>query len=164
MRTAILTVSDSRKLETDHSGALLVERLEAAGHPLAERSILPDDIYAIRARVSAWIADPGIDLIISTGGTGLTGRDGTPEAIAPLLDKRIEGFGELFRQLSFAEIGPATLQSRALAGVANGHLVFCLPGSTAAVRLAWEAILQPQLDPATRPCNFPMLLPRLKEK
>ena len=164
MKAAILTVSDSRDIETDLSGAFLVEALQPAGHSLAERRILPDDIYAVRAQVSAWIADPTIELIITTGGTGITGRDGTPEAIMPLLDKQIDGFGELFRQLSYAEIGAATVQSRALAGVANGHLLFCLPGSSGAVRLAWESILKPQLDPATRPCNFPMLLPRLKER
>lgn len=163
MRSALLTVSDSRDLTSDRSGSWLAEALTAAGHAVAERALVPDDIYAIRARVSNWIADPDIELIITTGGTGITGRDGTPEAVAPLLDKTIEGFGELFRQLSFIQIGAATVQSRALAGVANNALIFCLPGSTRAVQLAWEQILKPQLDPATLPCNFAMLLPRLTE-
>ena len=163
LKLALLTVSDSRDLSNDASGDYLAQALSTAGHSLAARSLLPDDIYQIRAQVSAWIADPQIDGILSTGGTGITGRDGTPEAIAPLLDKTLEGFGELFRMLSYEDIGASTIQSRALAGVANGTLVFCLPGSSAAVRLAWDKILLPQLDRQTRPCNFAMLLPRLKE-
>lgn len=164
LRVAVLTVSDSRDLATDSSGALLVEALGAAGHVLAERALCRDDIYAIRARVSAWIADPAVEVVITTGGTGITGRDGTPEAIAPLLDKTIEGFGELFRMLSFEDIGASTIQSRCLAGVANATLIFALPGSRGAVQLAWDKILAPQLDLRTRPCNFAMLVPRLGER
>jgi len=160
---AILTVSDTRTLETDASGALLVERLTAAGHELADRAIVRDDVYAIRARVSAWIAEPAVEVVITTGGTGVTGRDGTPEAIAPLLDKELPGFGELFRSLSFAEIGTSTMQSRCLAGVANGTFVFCLPGSRHACATGWDKIIAPQLDYRTRPCNLAELLPRLKE-
>ncbi len=163
LRIAVLCISDSRSLDTDSSGAWLAQAVVTAGHALAERALVADDRYAIRAIVSRWIADSEVDVIISTGGTGLTGRDGTPEAVAPLLDKAIDGFGELFRQLSFAEIGASTVQSRALAGVANGCFLFCLPGSTGAVKLAWEQILRSQLDEATRPCNFAMLVPRLRE-
>ncbi len=163
LHIALLTVSDSRNPGTDTSGAMLQERCLSAGHELAARALVRDDVYAIRAQISAWIADPAVDAIIATGGTGITGRDRTPEAIAVLLDKTIEGFGELFRQLSFAEIGASTVQSRALGGVANGTLVFCLPGSTGACRLGWDQILESQLNSETRPCNFAMLLPRLKE-
>ncbi len=161
---AVLTVSDSRTEADDRSGKLLAERLTGAGHRLAERRIVPDDRYRIRAAVSAWIADPEVQVVISTGGTGVTGRDGTPEAIAPLLDKPIEGFGELFRALSYEEIGTSTLQSRALAGVANGTYVFCLPGSAGACRTAWERIICHQLDYRTRPCNLAELIPRLLER
>ncbi|ROR34607.1 molybdenum cofactor biosynthesis protein B [Inmirania thermothiophila] len=164
VRIAVLTVSDTRTEETDTSGRTLVERLQAAGHLLAERRIVPDDIYRIRAVVAAWIADPEVDAVITTGGTGVTGRDGTPEAVAPLLDKTLEGFGELFRAVSLQEIGTAALQSRCLAGVANGTWVFCLPGSSGACRTAWDRILREQLDARTRPCNFVELMPRLRER
>jgi molybdenum cofactor biosynthesis protein B len=161
---AVLTVSDTRTLATDKSGGLLVDRLADAGHALADRQIVPDDIYRIRAVVSAWIADPGVDAVITTGGTGITGRDGTPEAVEPLLDKVIEGFGELFRALSFADIGTSSLQSRCLAGVANGTFVFCLPGSTNACATGWDRLIAAQLDYRHRPCNLVELMPRLKEK
>ena len=161
---AVLTVSDSRTEETDKSGALLVQRLGAAGHRLAEKRIVPDDVYRIRAVVAQWIAEDSVQVAISTGGTGVTGRDGTPEAIAPLLDKTIEGFGETFRMLSYEEIKTSTLQSRALAGVANGTYVFCLPGSSGACRTAWDRIIAAQLDYRTRPCNLVELMPRLRER
>ncbi len=164
VRIAVLTVSDTRTTATDKSGALLVERLGTAGHVLADRQIVPDDIYRIRAVVSAWIADPAVDAVITTGGTGITGRDGTPEAIAPLLDKVIEGFGELFRALSFQDIGTSTLQSRCVAGVANGTFVFCLPGSTNACATGWDRLIVTQLDYRHRPCNLVELMPRLKER
>ena len=161
---AVLTVSDTRTEETDKSGALLVQRLGAAGHRLAEKRIVPDDVYRIRAVVAHWIAEEPVQVVISTGGTGVTGRDGTPEAVAPLLDKTIEGFGEIFRVLSYEEIGTSTLQSRALAGVANGTYVFCLPGSSGACRSAWDRIIAAQLDYRTRPCNLVELMPRLRER
>ncbi len=161
---AVLTVSDTRTEANDKSGQLLAARLTAAGHRLAARQIEKDDIYRIRAMVSAWIADPAVQAVITTGGTGLTGRDGTPEAIAPLLDKEILGFGELFRTVSLEDIGTSTLQSRALGGVANGTFIFCLPGSTGACATGWDRILAPQLDYRTRPCNFVELIPRLTEK
>lgn len=161
---AVLTVSDSRNEETDTSGRLLAERLQGAGHRLAEKVITPDNLYQIRALVSRWIVEPAIQAIIITGGTGLTGRDQTPEAVRPLLDKEIDGFGELFRSLSFAEIGAATVQSRVLAGIANATFIFCVPGSTNACRLAWDGILKEQLDSRTRPCNFVQLFPRLKRE
>jgi len=164
VRIAILTVSDSRDEHSDKSGRVLVERLVGAGHRLAEKVIVPDDIYQIRAVVSRWIADPGVNVVITTGGTGVTGRDSTPEAVAPLLDKQIEGFGELFRTVSFAEIGASTIQSRAFAGLANGTFLFCLPGSSGACRTAWDKILLAQLDHSTRPCNFAQLIPRLLER
>lgn len=160
---ALLTVSDTRTPADDHSGDALQQRLEAAHHRLQERVIVPDDRYRIRAEMSRWIADPRVQVVISSGGTGLTGRDGTPEAVAPLLDKTIEGFGELFRVLSFETIGTSTLQSRCLAGVANGTLIFVLPGSLDAVQTAWDRLIGPQLDPNTRPCNLVQLLPRLRE-
>jgi molybdopterin adenylyltransferase len=161
---AILTVSDSRSEIDDHSGALLRDQALAAGHRVIAREIVRDDVYQMRAVFSRWIADPQVQVVISTGGTGITGRDSTPEALTPLLDKTLEGFGELFRSVSFAEIGASTLQSRALAGLANGTFLFCLPGSSGACRTAWEQILMPQLDHRTRPCNFAQLLPRLLEK
>ncbi len=164
LRIAVLTVSDSRDEQTDKSGALLVQRLTEAGHLLADKQIVIDDIYAIRARLCQWIADAQVNAVISTGGTGVTGRDGTPEAIQPLLDKEITGFGELFRQLSYPHIKTSTLQSRALAGVANATYIFCLPGSTGACRDAWDGILRHQLDIRTRPCNLVELMPRLLEK
>lgn len=160
---AVLTISDTRTEENDTAGKILVERLQAAGHQLAEKMLAKDNIYQIRAIVSKWIANPSIRVIITTGGTGLTGRDKTPEAIMPLLDKQIEGFGELFRAISFTEIGTSTLQSRALAGVANGTYLFCLPGSTGACQTGWDKLLQPQLDARTHPCNFVEMLPRLLE-
>lgn len=160
---AILTVSDSRDEQSDKSGALLAERLGQAGHRLAGKLIVPDDIYAIRAAVSRWIADPAVQAVITTGGTGVTGRDGTPEAVKPLLDKELEGFGELFRAISFADIGTSALQSRALAGVANATYVFCVPGSTGACATAWDRLIAAQLDSRTRPCNLVELMPRLRE-
>jgi molybdenum cofactor biosynthesis protein B len=163
LRIAVLTVSDTRDETTDKSGALLVSRLSAAGHELAEKAIVRDDVYAIRAIVSRWIADEKVEVIIATGGTGLTGRDGTPEAVRPLLDKTIEGFGELFRTISYEEIGPSSLQSRCVAGVANATYVFCLPGSSNACATGWDKLIGPQLDFRTRPCNLAELIPRLKE-
>jgi molybdenum cofactor biosynthesis protein B len=160
---AVMTVSDTRTEETDTSGQLLVARLAAAGHRLFEKTIVPDDIYAIRAALSLWISASGVQAVLVTGGTGLTGRDGTPEAVRPLLDKEIPGFGELFRVLSYNDIGASSLQSRALAGVANGTIVFCLPGSSGACALAWDSLIQQQLDSRTRPCNLVELLPRLRE-
>jgi molybdenum cofactor biosynthesis protein B len=160
---ALLTVSDTRTLAEDCSGDALQQRLEASGHRLVQRLLVPDDRYQIRSEVSRWIADAGVQVVISSGGTGLTGRDGTPEAVAPLLDKTIEGFGELFRVLSFETIGTSSLQSRALAGVANGTVIFVLPGSLDAVQTAWDRLISAQLNGATRPCNLVQLLPRLRE-
>ncbi len=163
LNIAILTVSDTRTEENDTSGKTLVERLTAAGHRLADKRIVRDDKYQLRAVVSAWIADPAVDIVISTGGTGITGRDGTPEAIEILLDKKLDGFGEIFRMISWEEIHTSTIQSRALGGVANGTLIFCVPGSSGACRTAWDKLLEPQLDYRTRPCNFVELIPRLLE-
>jgi len=163
LNIAVLTVSDTRTEETDRSGRALIEMLEADGHRLADRKIVPDDVYRIRAQMSHWIADPGVQVIVTTGGTGFTGRDGTPEAVMPLLDKVMDGFGELFRALSYEGIGTSTMQSRALGGVANGTFVFCLPGSTGACRDGWSKLLSPQLDYRTRPCNLVELMPRLLE-
>ncbi len=163
LNIAVLTVSDSRTEETDTSGRILVQRLKEAGHDLARKLIVPDDIYRIRAVVSGWIADADVQVVITTGGTGVTGRDGTPEAVAPLLDKEIVGFGEIFRAVSFNQIKTSTLQSRAIAGVANGTYIFCVPGSTGACKTAWDEVLVHQLDYRTRPCNFAELLPRLLE-
>jgi len=160
---AVITVSDSRSEADDKSGAILVERLQQAGHTLGEKVIVRDDIYQIRAIVSRLIADPNMQAVVLTGGTGVTGRDGTPEAISVLLDKEIEGFGEIFRSISYQEIGSSSLQSRALAGVANGTYIFSLPGSSGACKTAWDNIIQAQLDIRTRPCNLAMLIPRLKE-
>jgi molybdenum cofactor biosynthesis protein B len=160
---AVLTVSDSRTEATDSSGRLLVDRLIAAGHRLAEKAIVADDIYCIRAVVSRWIAEEAVNALITTGGTGVTGRDGTPEAVAPLLDKKISGFGELFRRLSWEQIGTSTIQSRCLAGVANGTYLFVLPGSSNACRTAWDQLISAQLDYRTRPCNLVELMPRLRE-
>lgn len=159
----VLTVSDTRTLADDSSGAYLAEALTAAGHRLHARALLPDDRYRLRALVSQWIADDAVDGILVTGGTGFTGRDSTPEALLPLLDKPMPGFGELFRALSFEEIGTSTLQSRAFAGLANATFLFALPGSTSACRTAWERIVRAQLDARTRPCNLATLRPRLKE-
>ena len=164
LNIAVLTASDTRTLEEDTSGQLLFERLTKAGHQLAAREIVPDNIYLIRALVSQWIADEYIDIVISAGGTGLTGRDGTPEAVEVLFDKKIQGFGELFRQLSYEEIATSTIQSRVTAGVANGTYIFCLPGSSGACRTAWDRILAAQLDLRSKPCNFAELIPRLRER
>lgn len=163
LNIAVLTVSDSRSLDEDGSGALLVERLLNAGHSLAARALVPDDIYRQRAVLSGWIADEAVEAVLITGGTGPTGRDRTPEALRPLLDKELEGFGELFRQLSYQEIGAAAAFSRALAGVANGTLLVALPGSTGACRTAWDGILAEQLDSRRGHCNFVALMPRLRE-
>jgi molybdenum cofactor biosynthesis protein B len=154
LNIAVLTLSDTRTPETDTSGDTLAGLLAEAGHRLADRALIPDDVYQMRAVVSRWIADPDVDVVISTGGTGLTLRDSTPEALLPLFDRHIEGFGELFRQVSLAEIGSSTLQSRCLAGMANRTLVFCLPGSTGACRTGWNSILREQLDARHKPCNF----------
>ena len=164
LNIAVLTVSDTRGEAEDKSGALLIARLNDAGHALAERRIVKDDIYAIRAQISQWIANPDVNVVLSTGGTGVTGRDGTPEAVAPLLDKQIDGFGEVFRMLSYQDIKTSTIQSRALAGVANATYIFCLPGSSGACRDAWDQIISAQLDFRTRPCNLVELMPRLLEK
>jgi molybdenum cofactor biosynthesis protein B len=164
IRIAVLTVSDSRTEADDTSGDTLVERLTQAGHTLVEKLILPDDKYIIRAAVSRWVADKEVDVVISTGGTGLTGRDITPEAVQPLFDKEIEGVGELFRWLSYQEIGTSTIASRCIGGLANGTFIFCLPGSTGACRTGWDKVIAPQLDCNTRPCNIVALMPRLLEK
>ncbi|NOY15637.1 MAG: molybdenum cofactor biosynthesis protein B [Gammaproteobacteria bacterium] len=164
LNIAIMTVSDSRNDETDKSGATLVKMLVEAGHKLIDKVIVPDDMYRIRADISRWIVDEDIQVIISTGGTGLTGRDGTPEAVTPLLDKVIEGFGEMFRVISYDFIGASTMQSRTVAGTANGTFIFCLPGSTGACKDAWKHLLSIQLDYRTRPCNLVEIMPRLLEK
>ena len=154
LNIAILTVSDTRTMETDTSGQRLQDLLEADGHHCAGREIVTDDPYLIRAEVSRWIADAEINVVLITGGTGFSGRDSTPEAVAPLLDKTIDGFGELFRQISYQEIGSSTIQSRCLAGLSNHTLVFCVPGSTGACTTAWSGILREQLDSRHKPCNF----------
>ncbi|MDH5632316.1 MAG: molybdenum cofactor biosynthesis protein B [Gammaproteobacteria bacterium] len=161
---AVLTVSDTRTLETDTSGQALVTKLGAEGHTLADRQILIDNPYLIRAQVAQWVVNDAVEVILITGGTGMTGRDVTPEAVTPLFDKEIVGFGELFRWLSYEEIRTSTIQSRAVAGTSNGRLIFCLPGSTGACHTAWDKILRDQLDIRNGPCNFAELLPRLKEK
>jgi molybdenum cofactor biosynthesis protein B len=163
LRIAILTISDSRDRATDRSGAVLEELVRAAGHELAARDIVRDELQEIVAKLRSWIADPGIEVVLTTGGTGVTGRDVTPEALAMVAEKRIPGFGELFRWLSYAKIGTSTVQSRADAGVAGGTYIFCLPGSPSACRDAWEGILKEQLDIRHRPCNFAELIPRLRE-
>ena len=154
LKVAVLTVSDTRTQETDTSGAFLEEALREKGHDIADRQIVIDDVYQLRAIVSQWIADPGVEVILTTGGTGFSGRDSTPEALAPLFDKTIDGFGEVFRALSLSEIGSSTVQSRAFAGLANGTVIFCMPGSTGACRAAWEGVLRDQLDSEHKPCNF----------
>ncbi|WP_018274537.1 molybdenum cofactor biosynthesis protein B [Teredinibacter turnerae] len=154
LNIAVLTVSDTRTLATDTSGDALIDGIKTAGHNLVDRALEIDDIYQIRARLSHWIADQKTQVVLITGGTGFTGRDSTPEAVLPLLDKTVDGFGELFRQISFEQIGTSTIQSRALAGLANKTLIFCIPGSTNACKTAWSAIIEPQLDSRTRPCNF----------
>jgi len=164
LNIAILVVSDSRTEANDVSGKTLVERATEAGHRVVEKLIVPDNIYRIRAVVSNWIADDDIQIVIATGGTGVTGRDGTPEAIKPLLDKVLDGFGEIFRMVSYQDILTSTIQSRALAGVANATYVFCLPGSSGACRTAWDTLIKEQLDYRTKPCNLVELLPRLLEK
>jgi molybdenum cofactor biosynthesis protein B len=161
---AVLTISDTRTEADDKSGKLLVTRLEQAGHHLYEKQIVADNIYQIRATVSRWIAQEKPQVILTTGGTGVTGRDGTPEAVKPLLDKEIDGFGEMFRVLSFESISTSTLQSRATAGVANGTYIFCLPGSSGACADAWDKLINQQLDYRHRPCNLVELIPRLLEK
>ena len=161
---AVLTISDSRALDNDTSGELLVERLTGDGHLLTHRQLIPDNIYQIRATVSNWIADSTTNVVLTTGGTGFTGRDSTPEALLPLFDKIIEGFGELFRQISYEEIDSSTIQSRAVAGIANATLIFAVPGSTNACATAWDQILHNQLDATFKPCNFAELIPRFTER
>ena len=163
LNISVLTVSDTRTAENDKSGDLLMTRLQTSGHTLYEKAICPDDIYAIRAIISKWLADADVNVVLTTGGTGVTGRDGTPEAISPLFDKVLDGFGEMFRVLSYEDIKTSTLQSRAIAGVANATYVFCLPGSTGACSLGWDSLISQQLDYRTRPCNLVELMPRLKE-
>ena len=163
LNIAVLTVSNSRTEANDTSGDLLTAALTAANHRLATRQIVPDNVYQIRALVSQWIADPNINAIISTGGTGITGHDSTPEAMQPLFDKTIDGFGELFRWVSYHDIGTSCMQSRCIAGVANGTLIFCLPGSNNACQTGWDKLIAPQLDSATKPCNLTQLMPRLQE-
>jgi molybdopterin adenylyltransferase len=163
LKIAVLTISDTRKLDDDKSGGTLAERIEKAGHAVAARTIVTDDVEKIRAQMRAWIADPAIDVMISTGGTGFTGRDVTPEAAEPLFEKRMDGFSTAFHMVSHAKIGSSTIQSRATAGVANSTFIFCLPGSPGACRDAWDEILVHQLDYRYRPCNFVELMPRLDE-
>jgi molybdenum cofactor biosynthesis protein B len=163
LKIAVLTVSDTRSMADDKSGGTLVERLEKAGHTLAGRAIVSDDVADIRAQLRAWIDDPAIDVVITTGGTGFTGRDVTPEAVEPLFEKRMDGFSTLFHMVSVPKIGSSTIQSRATAGVANSTFIFCLPGSPGACRDAWDEILVHQLDYRFRPCNFVELMPRLDE-
>lgn len=160
---AVLTVSDTRLLDDDKSGATLAERITKAGHRLSDRSIVQDDVEAIRAKVKGWIADPAIDVVITTGGTGFTGRDVTPEAIEPLFEKRMDGFSAVFHRISYDKIGTSTIQSRATAGVANATFIFVLPGSPGACKDAWDGILLTQLDYRYRPCNFVEIMPRLDE-
>lgn len=163
LKIAILTVSDTRTLAEDRSGQTLVDRLEKAGHVLADRAIVKDEIEAIQAQTKIWIADKGIDVVISTGGTGFTGRDVTPEAMTPLFEKVMDGFSALFHQISYAKIGTSTIQSRATGGVAGATYIFCVPGSTGACKDAWDGILQYQLDYRYMPCNFVEMMPRLDE-
>jgi molybdopterin adenylyltransferase len=161
---AVLVISDTRTEADDVSGKLLVECLATAGHKLFEKAIVPDNIYQIRAVISNWITSEAVNVVITTGGTGVTGRDGTPEAVLPLLDKVLDGFGETFRMLSYQDIKTSTIQSRAIAGVANATYIFCLPGSSGACRTAWNELIKAQLDFRTRPCNLVQLMPRLMEK
>ncbi len=162
LKIAVMTVSDTRTEANDKSGKILVDNLKSSGHYLVEKVIVPDNIYQIRAVISRWIVEPSIQVILTTGGTGVTGKDNTPEAIKPLLDKEITGFGEIFRFLSYQEIKTSTIQSRAIAGVANGTYIFCLPGSSGACQTGWQ-IIQDQLDSRHRPCNLAQLIPRLTE-
>ena len=164
LQIAVMTVSDTRTEETDKSGNTLAKLLTEAGHVLADKQIVPDNIYRIRAVISQWIADDSVNAVITTGGTGITGRDTTPEAVAALFDKQIDGFGELFRAVSYEEINTSTMQSRAVGGVANATFIFCLPGSTGACRTGWDKVIGPQLDSTTTPCNLVALMPRLLEK
>ena len=164
LNIAVLTISDSRTESDDKSGKTLADRIESAGHQVFEKKIVADDIYQIRAVISQWIAEDNVNAIVTTGGTGVTGRDGTPEAVLPLLDKVLDGFGEVFRMLSYQDIKTSTMQSRAVAGVANGSYIFCLPGSTGACRTAWDDLIKEQLDVRTKPCNLVQLMPRLKEQ
>ncbi len=164
LNIAVLTISDSRTDADDVSGNVLVDRVKNANHQVCSKKIVADDIYQIRAVISSWIADEEVNAIITTGGTGVTGRDGTPEAVTPLLDKVLDGFGEVFRMLSYQDIKTSTIQSRAVAGVANGSYIFCLPGSSGACRSAWDYLISEQLDSRTKPCNLVQLMPRLKEQ
>jgi molybdenum cofactor biosynthesis protein B len=164
LNIAVLVVSDTRTDADDSSGKTLVDRATEAGHRVIEKKIVPDNIYLIRAAFSNWIAEDSVNVVISTGGTGVTGRDGTPEAVTPLLDKVLDGFGEAFRMLSYQDIKTSTIQSRAIAGVANATYLFCLPGSAGACRTAWDSLIKEQLDYRTRPCNLVQLIPRLMEK
>jgi molybdenum cofactor biosynthesis protein B len=163
IRIAVLTVSDTRTAEDDKSGSTLAERIAEAGHLLADRAIVTDDVAAIRERVLAWSRDPAIDVVITTGGTGFTGRDVTPEALEPIFEKRMDGFSEVFHRISYDKIGTSTIQSRATGGVVNATFVFVLPGSPGACRDAWDGILRPQLDYRHKPCNFVEIMPRLDE-
>jgi molybdenum cofactor biosynthesis protein B len=163
LNIAVLTVSDTRALADDKSGATLADRLTAAGHRLAARDVVTDDVDAIRAKIKTWIADPGVDVVITTGGTGFTGRDVTPEAVEPLFEKRMDGFSIAFHMMSYAKIGTSTIQSRATAGVAGATYIFCLPGSPGACKDGWDGILVHQLDYRTKPCNFVEIMPRLDE-
>ena len=160
---AVLTVSDSRTLDDDKSGQTLADRLTKAGHKLADRAIVTDDVEIIRAKVRGWIDDATIDVVLTTGGTGFTGRDVTPEAVEPLFEKRMDGFGQVFHMISYEKIGTSTIQSRATGGVANATYIFCLPGSPGACKDAWDSILEQQLDYRHMPCNFVEILPRLDE-
>lgn len=164
LNICVLTVSDSRTEETDKSGARIVNLLELQGHELFEKVIVPDDIYQIRSQISQWIVNEEVQVVLSTGGTGVTGRDGTPEAVSVLFDKTIDGFGETFRSISYEQIKTSTIQSRAIAGVANGTYIFCMPGSMGACVTAWDELIRLQLDYRTRPCNLVELMPRLREK
>ena len=164
LRVAVVTISDSRTPENDSSGDYLAGALQAEGHEVVHREIVKDDRYVLRAAFSALIADDGVQVVLSTGSTGLTGRDIAPEALTPLFDKEIEGFGELFRAASVTDIGAATIQSRAFAGLANATVIFCVPGSPGACRTAWEEVIRPQLDARTRPCNLANLMPRFRER
>jgi molybdenum cofactor biosynthesis protein B len=164
VRVAVLTISDTRDEESDTSGHVLAERVTGAGHALADRAIVPDDVEAIRARIRGWTKSGKVDAIVTTGGTGLTGRDVTPEAIEPMFDKRIDGFSVVFHLVSYQSVGLSTLQSRALAGIIDGVFVFCLPGSNGAVRDGWDKVIAPQLDSRHRPCNLVEIMPRLAER
>jgi molybdenum cofactor biosynthesis protein B len=164
VRVAVLTISDTRDEESDTSGHVLAERVTGAGHALAHKAIVPDDVEAIRAQIRRWTTSGELDAIVTTGGTGLTGRDVTPEAIEPMFDKRIEGFSVVFHLVSYQSVGLSTLQSRALAGIIDGVFVFCLPGSNGAVRDGWDKVIAPQLDSRHRPCNLVEIMPRLAER